>query len=153
MPFLVGSIDFQVPGNSPEEYEVYNAALLITEPGGAVRDLFYTYHRVPFGEYVPFGEEFPQLNEMIGMGRNLSSGGRCNPLEVLPGVRAGVSICFESVFPFLSRGHAVNGANLLLILANDAWYPTSWESDQHFANGLFRGLEMRLALLRGGNSN
>lgn len=153
VPFLVGSIDFQVPGNSPEEYEVYNAALLITEPGGAVRDFFYKYHRVPFGEYVPFGEEFPQLNEMIGMGRNLSSGGRCNPLEVLPGVRAGVSICFESVFPFLSRGHAVNGANLLLILANDAWYPTSWESDQHFANGLFRALEMRLPLLRSGNSN
>ena len=64
-----------------------------------------------------------------------------------------MSICFESVFPFLSRGHAVNGANLLLILANDAWYPTSWESDQHFANGLFRALEMRLPLLRSGNSN
>ncbi len=153
VPFLVGSIDFQIPGTSPEEYEVYNAALLITEPGGAVKDFFYKCHRVPFGEYVPFGNEFPELNEMIGMGRNLSPGLRCNPLKALPGVRIGVSICYESVFPFLSRGHAVNGANLLLTLANDAWYPTSWESDQHFANGLFRALELRLPQLRSGNSN
>lgn len=153
VPFLVGSIDFQIPGNSPEEYEVYNAALLITRPGGGVRDYFYKYHRVPFGEYVPFGNEFPRLNEMVGMGRNLSSGRRFNPLEAVPGVRIGVSICYESVFPFLSRGHAVNGANLLLTIANDAWYPTSWESDQHFANGLFRAVELRLPQVRSGNSN
>lgn len=153
VPFLVGSIDFQIPGNSPEEYEVYNAALLITEPGGAVKDYFYKYHRVPFGEYVPFGDKFPWLGRMIGMGRDLTSGKRFNPLEVLPGVRAGVSICFESVFPFLSRGHAINGANLLLTIANDAWYPASWESDQHFVNGLFRAVELRLPQLRSGNSN
>lgn len=110
-------------------------------------------HRVPFGEYVPFGDTFPELNELVGMGRNLTAGRRCNPLEALPGVRIGTSICFESVFPFLSRGHAYNGANLLLIIANDAWYPTSWESDQHFANGLFRAVETRLPLLRSGNSN
>ncbi len=153
VPFLVGSIDFQIPGNSPEEYEVYNAALLITEPGGKVKDYFYKYHRVPFGEYVPYGNEFPKLNELVGMGRNLSSGKRFNPLEAVPGVRIGVSICYESVFPLISRGHAVNGANLLLTIANDAWYPTSWESDQHFANGLFRAIEMRLPQLRCGNSN
>ena len=153
VPFLIGSIDFQVPEDSPENYKVFNAALLITEPGGSVKDFFYKYHRVPFGEYVPFGDTFPELNELVGMGRNLTAGRRCNPLEALPGVRIGTSICFESVFPFLSRGHAYNGANLLLIIANDAWYPTSWESDQHFANGLFRAVETRLPLLRSGNSN
>ena len=114
VPFLIGSIDFQVPEDSPENYKVFNAALLITEPGGSVKDFFYKYHRVPFGEYVPFDDTFPELNELVGMGRNLTAGRRCNPLEALPGVRIGTSICFESVFPFLSHGHAYNGANLLL---------------------------------------
>ena len=155
VPFLLGSIDFQpsVGKSGRFDFDVFNAALLITEGGGKIQDRYYKVHRVPFGEYVPFGNEFPELNRMIGMGRNLTPGKRLNPIEVTPGVRAGISICYESVFPFLSRGHAVNGANLLLIISNDAWYPTSFESDQHYVNGLFRAIETRLPLLRCGNSN
>ncbi len=155
VPFLLGSIDFQPSAKKTGEfdYDVFNAALFVTESGGSVRDRYYKVHRVPFGEYVPFGNEFPELNRMIGMGRNLTPGKRLNPIEVIPGVRAGVSICYESVFPFISRGHAVNGANLLLVISNDAWYPTSFEPDQHYVNGLFRAIETRLPLLRCGNSN
>lgn len=155
VPFLLGSIDFQPSANKTGEFafDVFNAALFVTESGGGVRDRYYKVHRVPFGEYVPFGNEFPELNRMIGMGRNLTPGKRLNPIEVIPGVKAGVSICYESVFPFISRGHAVNGANLLLVISNDAWYPTSFEPDQHYVNGLFRAIETRLPLLRCGNSN
>ena len=155
VPFLLGSIDFQPSAKKTGtfDYEVFNAALFVTESGGHVRDRYYKVHRVPFGEYVPFGNEFPELNRMIGMGRNLTPGKRLNPIEVIPGVKAGVSICYESVFPFISRGHAVNGANLLLVISNDAWYPTSFEPDQHYVNGLFRAIETRLPLLRCGNSN
>ena len=156
VPFLLGSIDFQPAANRQAgqyEYDVFNAALFVTESGGKIRDRYYKVHRVPFGEYVPFGNEFPELNKMIGMGRNLTPGKRLNPIEVIPGVKAGVSICYESVFPFISRGHAVNGANLLVVISNDAWYPASYEPDQHYVNGLFRAVETRLPLLRSGNSN
>ena len=155
VPFLLGSIDFQPSAKKTGQfdYDVFNAALFVNESGGHVRDRYYKVHRVPFGEYVPFGNEFPELNRMIGMGRNLTPGKRLNPIEVIPGVKAGVSICYESVFPFISRGHAVNGANLLLVISNDAWYPTSFEPDQHYVNGLFRAIETRLPLLRCGNSN
>ena len=155
IPFLIGSIDFQVypRPNGKTDYDVFNAALLINRSGGSIADRYYKIHRVPFGEYVPWGDEFPILTKLTGMGRNLAPGTRFHPIEILPGVRAGVSICYESVFPKISRGHVLNGANLLLIISNDAWYPTSSEPDQHFVNGLFRAIETRLPLLRSGNSN
>ena len=38
-------------------------------------------------------------------------------------------------------------------MTNDAWYPTSNEPVQHFANSLFRAIETRLPMIRIGNSN
>lgn len=152
-PFLVGSLDYELSMTSPDGYDLMNSALFIKEPGEEFADKFSKIHLVPFGEYVPFGKEFPAFAEMVGMGRDLAPGKRFNPIELAPGVRAGISICFESAFPYVSRGHVLNGANLLLIISNDAWYPTSNEPEQHFANALFRAVENRLPILRSGNSS
>ena len=110
-------------------------------------------HIVPFGEFVPFGREFPVLNRIVGMGRNLSRGPEFRPLEILPGIRAGISICYEDIFPYISRAHVKRGANILLVVTNDAWYPTSNEPVQHFVNSMFRAIETRLPMIRIGNSN
>ena len=110
-------------------------------------------HIVPFGEFVPFGREFPILNRLVGMGRNLCRGPGFRPLEILPGLHAGISVCYEDIFSYISRAHAKKGANILLVVTNDAWYPTSNEPVQHFANSLFRAVETRLPMIRIGNSN
>ena len=153
IPFLVGSLDFELSTTSPDGYDLMNSALFITTPDGEIADKFSKIHLVPFGEYVPFGKEFPALVKLVGMGRDLEPGKRYNPIEIAPGIRAGLSVCFESAFPYVSRGHALNGANLLVIVSNDAWYPTSNEPEQHFANALFRSVENRLPIVRSGNSS
>ena len=153
IPFLIGSLDYELNVKSPDGFDLTNSALYIKKPGGVIEDKFSKIHIVPFGEYVPFGDKYPFLNQLLGMGRNLRAGERFNPIEIGDGVKAGISICYESAFPFVSRGHARNGANLLLIISNDAWYPTSNEPEQHFANALFRTVENRLPLLRCGNSS
>ena len=153
IPFLVGSLDFELNMSSPDAYDLLNSALFIKSPGGEIVDKFSKIHLVPFGEYVPFGKEFPALVKLVGMGRDLAPGKRYNPIEVAPGIRAGISSCFESAFPYVSRGHALNGANLFMIISNDAWYPTSNEPEQHFANALFRSVEHRIPILRSGNSS
>jgi len=151
-PFLLGSLFY---GDIPERdghRPAYNAALLIdTTP--KLADFYFKEHLVPFGEFVPLGDKFPKFNKALGMGRNLKSGTRFNPLEVSPSAYAGISICYEDVFPYISRAHALNGANLLLVITNDAWYPKSSEPEQHFINAVFRAVETRLPLLRCGNSN
>lgn len=147
-PFLFGSIRLE---KHPEKEDIlfYNSAIL-WEKGNKVNH-FDKIHIVPFGEYVPYGETFPVLNRLVGMGRNLSRGKQYNFLELHKGVKAGISICYEDVFPYISRNHALNGTNLLLTITNDAWYPTSNEPAQHFVNSLFRAIECRLPFLRVGN--
>ncbi|OQA81598.1 MAG: Apolipoprotein N-acyltransferase [Lentisphaerae bacterium ADurb.Bin242] len=152
IPLLIGSLYLDWNQKNPEQVDVYNSALFIRS-GGDVEDLYSKVHIVPFGEYVPYGETFPWLNRLVGMGRNLSRGKQFRPLEIAPGVRAGIAICYEDVFAYISRAHALNGANLLLVVTNDAWYPTSDEPIQHFANSVFRTVETRLPMLRCGNSN
>lgn len=150
VPFVIGSIYLERNALDPEKIDVYNSALLL-KPGHGVADFYSKEHIVPFGEYVPYSETFPWLARAAGMGRNLSRGKRFNSLELSPEVRAGVSICYEDVYAYVSRNHARNGANVLLVITNDAWYPTSFEPAQHFANAVFRTLETRLPMIRCGN--
>lgn len=152
VPMLIGSINVEFKPDSDRKVDIYNSAFLLT-PEKGVADIYSKVHIVPFGEYIPFGDAIPMLNKMVGMGRNLSVGKRFNPIEIAPNVRAGISICYEDIFPYVSREHVRNGANMLLVITNDAWYPTSFEPDQHFANSIFRCIETRLPMLRSGNAN
>ena len=153
-PFLIGAIyltpDPADPRNRPPL--VFNSALLLEK--GKMPSSYSKVHLVPFGEYVPFGNEFPILNRLVGMGRNLTKGPHFNSL--IPGnshgnFRFGVAICYEDIFPAITSSHAANGANILLTITNDAWYPTSFEPRQHFANSIFRAVENNMPLLRVGN--
>ncbi|MFC6803585.1 nitrilase-related carbon-nitrogen hydrolase [Deinococcus caeni] len=74
-------------------------------------------------------------------------------LNVLPvrDLRAGVSICYESVFGQLSRQAVRAGANLLVVLSNDAWFGQGAGAEQHFQMGRLRAIETRRFLLRAGN--
>ncbi len=148
-PFLFGSIRLDRSPVDEKELLMFNSAIL-WEKGNVVTS-FDKVHIVPFGEFVPWSDTFPVLSRIVGMGRNLSRGTRFNPLTLMPGVRAGISICYEDIFSYVSRNHVLNGANMLLTITNDAWYPTSYEPAQHCANSVFRAVECRLPFLRVGN--
>ncbi len=154
IPFLIGSIDYtaeKLPGT--DEYGVMNSAMMIT-PAAGLTDKFDKIHRVPFGEYVPFRSYLPEwVVKRIDMNRDLTPGTDFSPIELKPGFRAGISVCFEDVFPYISRREAQLGANMLLVITNDAWYPTSDEPEQHLANSVFRSIETRLPFLRSGNNS
>ena len=154
IPFLIGSIEVVKPAGSPENTpaEHYNSALLVGIDG-KIHGRYRKIHRVPFGEYVPFGKYLPFLVRWIGMGRDLTPGREFNVIEVKKGVRAGVNICFEDIFPYVDRNLAANGANIFIVLSNDAWYPTSDEPAQHLANSVFRAVENRRPIIRCGNNS
>ena len=149
IPVLFGTIEFRkTPGG---EYRVTNSALLLTPSGIAAR--YDKVHRVPFGEYVPFRAFLPNaLVRAIDMNRDLLPGEDLSPVELKSGVRAGMAICFESVFPYVARGSARRGANFLLVISNDAWYPVSSEPEQHLANAVARSAETGLYAVRCGNN-
>lgn len=153
-PFLFGTIDFEDISNEIErDPKTYNSAFLV-EPSGNIDARYHKVQRVPWGEYIPGRKYLPQwIIKIIDMDRDLTPGTSLDPIPILKGVRAGVNICFESVFPYVSRGEARRGANLLVVLSNDAWYPTSSEPAQHLANAVFRSIETGLPQLRCGNNS
>jgi apolipoprotein N-acyltransferase len=66
--------------------------------------------------------------------------------------KIGVLICYELIFPFLSRAAVQNGAELLINITNDAWYGKTSAPYQHFSMAVFRTVETRRALVRSANT-
>lgn len=154
LPIVLGTIDFEdLPPKSTRTPGILNSAFLFGTDG-RIKDKYSKIQRVPFGEYVPFRKYLPEwVIKRIDMHRDLISGKNFSPLEILPGVRAGIAICYEDMFEYIARQEVLNNANLLLVITNDAWYPTSSEPDQHLANCVFRTIETGLPMLRCGNNS
>jgi apolipoprotein N-acyltransferase len=129
----------------------YNGALLM-EPGvGGFDFAYYKSHLVPFGEYVPLTRYLPFLAPLVEAAGDFTPGTIEAPLEAGP-VRAGVLICFESIFPDLGRAWVEAGANLLVNLTNDAWYGKSSAPHQSWAMTVYRSVETRRSLVRSANT-
>ena len=108
-------------------------------------------HLVPFGEYVPLKRFLPFLAPLVEAVGDFSRGTIDQPL-VWQEVRAGVLICFESVFPELTRSWVMAGANMLVNLTNDAWYGKSSAPQHSLAMAVFRAVETRRSLVRSANT-
>ena len=151
IPMLIGAIDFRTEGGT-RIVGITNSALHFTADGALVHK-YDKIHRVPFGEYIPFRKWLPQwVISRIDMNRDLTPGVNFDPVELGKGVRAGVAICYEGVFGYLTREFARRGANVLVVLSNDAWYPESSEPEQHLANAVTRAVETGLPMVRCGNN-
>ena len=69
----------------------------------------------------------------------------------LPDTDAAVYICYESVFPHVTRQMVAQGAEVLVNISNDAWFGRGQGARQHFEMGNMRAIETRRYLLRAGN--
>ncbi len=141
---LLGTADYEVV--SKNSYKLYNAALLIS-PDGAVINRFYKTHLVPFGEWLPFEDKISILRKInVGQG-DYTPGNDFRPLQVKC-ARAGVLICFESIFPEIARKEVDLGANLLINITNDGWFGRSLGPVEHFYLAIFRAIENQRFLVR-----
>ena len=68
------------------------------------------------------------------------------------GGKVGNIICFESIYPEISRTTTLDGAQLLIETTNDSWLEDSPAMTQHLAHGVFRSVENGRFLVRGANS-
>lgn len=146
VPVLFGEITYEEEG---EKRLLYNSALL-ADGQGAVRGLFHKTHLVPMSEYVPPWFLLP-VHKMAPLAGNFTPGQEVHPLS-LDGLRIGPLICYESVFPEIARQHARQGAQLLAVITNDAWFGHSSGPYQHFYIATFRAVENRLPLVRAANT-
>ncbi|MDR0355411.1 MAG: apolipoprotein N-acyltransferase [Deltaproteobacteria bacterium] len=113
-------------------------------------------HLVPFGEYVPLADDLPFLKWPFAQGLLGAAGsyspGEAGPPLVYQDVQIGLMICFESIFPQMAREKVGDGANLLIVTTNDAWFGLSMAPDQHLAQSVMRSVENRRPLIRAANN-
>jgi apolipoprotein N-acyltransferase len=141
--FLIGSPSFdRQDGN----IVYYNSAYLI-RPKLKIISKYDKAHLVPYGEYVPLKGWFPFLGKVVAQVGDFQAG---EPGRTLPWEKGaiGVQICYEIIFPGLSRAMVRNNAVLLINITNDAWFGTTSGPYQHFSMAVFRAVENRRALAR-----
>jgi apolipoprotein N-acyltransferase len=144
---LFGSPAVVYPPN--EKPRFYNRAYLLHPEG---RFTYYDkVHLVPFGEYVPLKKFLPFVGKMVEAVGDFSAGPGSLTLEHPKG-RVGVLICFETIFPELSRNLNKEGLDLLVNMTNDAWYGWTSAPYQHLSLLIFRSVENRIWTARAANT-
>ena len=146
---IAGSVGVPQDGKgSPDD--VYNSAVLIN-PQGLVSARYDKVHLVPFGEYVPFRKVLSFAKALTGEVGNFVAGNDRSPLAV--GRRkAGVFICYESVFPGEVREFAARGAEFFVNISNDGWFGETGAPWQHLNMARMRAIENNRWLLRDTNT-
>ena len=128
---------------------LHNRAYLIDS--GEVSGRYDKEHLVPFGEYIPLQKVLFFLDKLVAGVGDFKPGKDQKPLEG-DGFKAGVLICYETIFPELARMRVQSGANLLVNISNDAWFGRSSAPRQHLHLSALRAVELKRSLARSTNT-
>ena len=152
---VFGSLTFSPPHEADREYKFYNSAVALHSDGG-VAGMYHKQILMPFGEYMPFSDIFPFLQNLNPMAAGAFTPGK--QVDVYP-VKLGDKfiplsplICYEDMMPKLSRRATAQGARLLLSLSNDGWFRETMAPYQHHLIASFRSIENRRYFLRATNT-
>jgi apolipoprotein N-acyltransferase len=154
LPIITGSFAYFINDNDPKSY---NSAYMVTSRGISRGEEIYNKRMlVPFGERVPYQGLLGFMADWsmgwsdfgMGQGAPLMGGG-----EDTPGVPPiGMLICYESAFSRLVKPEVVDGAQLLSVITNDAWFGRSTGPYQHLMMSALRAVEFRRPVIRAANS-
>jgi apolipoprotein N-acyltransferase len=146
------TIVFGSPAYEKREGKVtfLNSAFLVSSTGKVI-GRSDKVHLVPFGEYVPLKGMLPFVNKLVEGVGDFSPGSSITPLDAGK-FKFGVLVCYEGIFPELSREYVQSGADLLVNITNDAWYGRSSAPYQHLSMAVFRAIENRVPLVRAANT-
>ncbi|MDP2940960.1 MAG: apolipoprotein N-acyltransferase [Candidatus Omnitrophota bacterium] len=160
-PLLIGTV-------AQEGEKYFNSALLIGTTGQVI-SRYDKLHLVPFGEYIPLKKALPFLQAIVPIG-DINAGREYTIFEIRnpkseirnkskiqnsksqTTTNFAVLICFEDLFPELSREFVRRGADFLVNITNDAWYKKTSAPYQHFQASVFRAVENRAYVARAANT-
>ena len=127
----------------------YNRMYMLHDDGNY--DYYDKVHLLPFGEYVPLKKFLPFVHRIVPAAGDFTPGTRLKTLTS-GDLRIGPLICYEAIFPELSRELALQGAELLVNVTNDAWFGRSSAPYQHLSMAVLRCVENHLPMARATNT-
>jgi apolipoprotein N-acyltransferase len=123
---------------------LWNSAFLVS--GGTTIGHYDKIRLVPFGEYVPLRRVLFFAEKLVRAVGEFEFGGNDIPLRGR--LTYGPAICYEVVFPQITRTQIRNGADVLVTITNDAWYDGTSAPAQHLWQARLRAVEGDRYLLR-----
>jgi apolipoprotein N-acyltransferase len=120
--------------------------LAFFRPDGTFERVYRKRQLVPFAEHIPFRPLFAWIPWMNNVS-NFSEGSRD---EVVPvgGLRVAPIVCWESAFSELNRAAVRDGADVLIVATDDAWFGTTAGPYQHAQIAQMRAIETGRYIVR-----
>lgn len=147
IPMLIGAFfEKRLDGH----VHLYNSAFLVEH--GELRQRHDKNHLVPFGEYLPFSSILRSVPSINARAEYLSAGSHISIMESKGLAPFSVIICYEAIFPDLSRRAVKSGAKFLVNITDDDCFGQSSAPYQHLAMSGFRAVENRVWLIRAANA-
>ena len=120
---------FLVGGDRPVQKQYFeNYGIFINKEGDVV-DQYFKQHPVPFGEYIPFRKYLDWIPPLALVPRDMIRGDG-QKIFMVNDTKISTVISFEGSFQRYIRNSVLDGAELVVILTNQASYGESGMSDQ-----------------------
>ncbi|GEM_PF-29583 len=134
-----------------EDNAYFNGAVLI-DPENGITGIYKKIHPVPFSERIPYIDKFPIFKPFATADMGNFTPGKEFTVFSTPLAKASCLICFESIFPDLTREFVLRGADLLVNITNDGWFGKTPGPYQHCELAVMRSVELGKPLLRSANN-
>lgn len=143
--YLFGVVDRETV-NGVTHY--YNAAATL----GSARGVYRKHHLVPFGEYPPLDPVFRWLLKSMDIPMaDFSAGPVGQPPLKVAGQKAGMAICYETIFATETAAKAP-AATMIVNISENAWYGDSLAPHQLLQMARMRAIETDRPVLRVDNA-
>lgn len=147
---IVGSLGQTVAHGPGQQPQLLNSAMVIG-PQGNMLGQYDKIHLVPFGEYIPMQSLLFFATKLTREVGDFARGTERKVFD-LNGVKVGIFICYESVFPGEIHQFAGNGGEVFVNISNDGWYGETSAPFQHLDMSRMRAIENHRWLLLATNS-
>ena len=138
---VIGADDAELTPGTRDEVSFYNSSFLINPAGNLVS----SYRKTAVGHVrrIRAPQRMVSVPETAGAraGRVHARDGCRDLRHGRLDVQTSVLICFEDVFPHITREHVKDDTDFLLNLTNNGWFGESAAQWQHAANAVFRAIE------------
>jgi len=131
----------------------HNGAVLIRPDEQPIRQRYYKMRLVPFSEKIPYADELPIIRKILGTA-DMGDWARGHDYTVFRWSRGTLSalICFEAIFPDLTREFTRRGSQLLAVVTNDGWFGRLVGAQQHAELAVLRTVENGVPMIRSANN-
>lgn len=150
---MTGTLDWE--GTDRSNLKVFNAVGVLG-PQGESLGFDYKRHLVPFGEFVPYRNELPEPFKSWVAQINILAidfvPGKIPHLFEFPFGKVGAGVCYDGIFPDAMRPAVQEGAQVLALVTNDAWYKDTTAPRVLNAHAVLRAVENKRWVLRAANT-